>query len=60
MVEDLTVVTYKLLREMNDCAEVDKVWSVEGRLRFTLVGDSNKIVKKVSSVFKPVSEIIRG
>ena len=60
VVEDLTVVTYKLLREMNDCAEVDKVWSVEGRLRFTLVGDSNKIVKKVSSVFKPVTEIIRG
>ena len=58
VVEDLTVVTYKKMREMADCKEVDKVWSIDGRLRFTIPGDKN--VYKVKSVFQSLSEILSG
>ena len=54
-VEDLTVVCYKKLREMNDCVDIDKVWSVEGKLRFTLPGDNT--VRKVKSVFDSLQVI---
>ena len=54
-VEDLTVVCYKKLREMNDCVDIDKVWSVEGKLRYTLTGDST--VRKVKSVFDSLQVI---
>ena len=54
-VEDLTAPTYKKLREMNDCMDIDKVWSVEGKLRYTLTGDST--VRKVKSVFDSLQVI---
>ena len=33
VVEDLTSTTYKKMRELADSLEVDKVWSIDGRLR---------------------------
>ena len=58
VVEDLTAPTYKKLREMLDSGRVDKVWAMDGRLRFTVPGD--KIVRKVKSVFSSVDEILSG
>ena len=56
VVEDLTSTTYKKMRELADSLEVDKVWSIDGRLRYTVPGD--KTIYKVKSVFASVSEII--
>ena len=56
VVEDLTPTTYKKMREMANSLEVDKVWSINGRLRYTVPGD--KTIYKVKSVFASVSEII--
>jgi hypothetical protein len=36
---------------------IEKAWSVEGRLRFVLVG-GDKSVKKVKSVFDSVDQIV--
>ena len=58
VVEDLTGPTYKKLREMTSCKFVDKVWSVEGRLRYTRTGD--KTVRKVKSVFMSLEDIIKS
>ena len=55
-VEDLTVACYKKLREMNDCTDIDKVWSIEGKLRYTLTGDGT--VRKVNSVFDSLAVVI--
>ena len=49
VVEDLTSTTYKKMRELADSLEVDKVWSIDGRLRYTVPGD--KTIYKVKSVF---------
>ena len=56
VVEDLTPTTYKKMREMADSLEVDKVWSIDGRLRYTVPGD--KTIYKVKSVFASVAEIL--
>ena len=56
VVEDLTSTTYKKMRELADSLEVDKVWSIDGRLRYTVPGD--KTIYKVKSVFASVLEII--
>ena len=56
--EDLTGPTYKMFKAMVDSPLVDKVWTVDGRLRFTVPGD--KSVKKVKSVFVSVADNIRG
>jgi hypothetical protein len=56
-VEDLTGPSHKKMRELIAEPAVEKVWSVDGRLRFTLVGD-NTIVRRVKSVFDPVAAII--
>ena len=56
VVEDLTPTTHKKMREMANSLEVDKVWSINGRLRYTVPGD--KTIYKVKSVFASVSEIV--
>ena len=54
--EDLTQPTYKKMKELQDHEDVDKAWSFEGRLQFTLVG--SKTVHKVASVYDDVNVII--
>jgi len=55
--EDLTPSTFKALRTLQSDDRVDKVWSVDGRLRFVLSGDSDRKVIKVKNVFDPISSI---
>jgi hypothetical protein len=56
-VEDLTGPSHKKMRELIAEPAVEKVWSVDGRLRFTLVSD-NAVVHRVKSVFDSVASII--
>jgi hypothetical protein len=57
LVEDLTPPNYKKLVEVLGDDRIEKAWSVEGRLRFVLVG-GDKSVKKVKSVFDSVDQIV--
>jgi hypothetical protein len=57
LVEDLTPVNHKTLKDLNSDERVEKVWSVDGRIRFVLSGD-DKSVKRVKSVFDSVESII--
>jgi len=57
LVEDLTSPTFKKLSEILADERVDKAWTIEGQIRFVLVGN-DKTVKKVKSVFDPTSQII--
>ena len=54
--EDLTQPSFKKLKELQSREEIDKAWSVEGKLLFTLMG--GKTVNRVSSVFEDVSVIL--
>jgi hypothetical protein len=59
LVEDLTPPTFKKLSEILADERVEKAWSIEGQIRFVLVGN-DKTVKKVKSVFDPTSKIIES
>jgi hypothetical protein len=56
--EDLTPATFKAMKMLKNCDQVSKVWSVDGQVRFTLMGDTSGAIKKVQSVFLPVEEMI--
>jgi hypothetical protein len=55
--EDLTGPTYKMLRAMSASDLVDKVWSIDGKLRYTVPGD--KTIYKVKSVFTSIENFIK-
>jgi len=59
LVEDLTSPTFKKLSEILADERVDKAWTIEGQIRFVLVGN-DKSVKKVKSVFDPTCQIIES
>jgi hypothetical protein len=56
VVEDLTPANFKMLKLLQGREEVSRVWSIEGKLRFTLL--NNEKVFRVKSVFDPVESII--
>jgi len=56
--EDLTPPTYKALRLLQESRLTESVWTVEGRIRFTLANDPSKSVKKVRSVFDHVEDMV--
>jgi hypothetical protein len=56
VVEDLTGPTYKKLKELQAEERVDKAWSIDGRLRFTLKNDQQ--IRKVKSVYDSVDSIL--
>jgi hypothetical protein len=56
IMEDLTPACYKLLRDLQRSEEVQKAWTVEGRIRFLLTG--SQTIHKVKSVFDSASGII--
>jgi hypothetical protein len=57
--EDLTPLTFKLLRDFQRHQGVDKAWTVDGRIRYVRAGDPDRKVYKVKTIFDPVSDIIR-
>jgi DNA-binding transcriptional MerR regulator len=58
VVEDLTPANYNMLKTLQQREEVDKAWTIEGRIRYTMRGDST--VRRVKSVFDPVENILNG
>jgi hypothetical protein len=56
LVEDLTPANYNMLKQLHSCEEVEKVWSIEGRIRFKKRGQDT--VLKVKSVFDSVDTIV--
>ena len=56
--EDLTAPTFTKLRQLREHSKVDKAWTVEGRIRFTLTDDKDKMVHKVSSVFADTESLL--
>ena len=57
MVEDLTSPTYSLLKALKDHPDVQKAYTIEGRIRFSKVAKPDFILK-VKSVFEPIEKIL--
>jgi len=55
--EDLTPPTFSKLRELRDHKDVDKAWTVEGRIRYTLTEDKDKFVHKLPSSYSDISSL---
>jgi len=57
-VEELTASTIKRMKELREDDRVERVWSVEGSIRFCLKDDPSK-PRTCYSVYGPISEIIK-
>jgi hypothetical protein len=55
--EDLTPDTAHKVKELRSCELVERVWTIDGRIRFTKVGDPNHIIK-ISSPFVSLEEAL--
>jgi hypothetical protein len=58
VVEDLTPANYTMLKSLQQREEVDKAWTIEGKIPYTMRGNST--VRKVKSVFDSVENILSG
>jgi len=58
IVEDLTTATLSKMKELKEDDRIEKVWSTEGSIRFTLVADPAK-VRKFPGAFTPINEAIK-
>lgn len=56
VVEDLTPPTHRLLKDLQADERVEKVWSVNGQIHYTLPGVSG--FKKVKNVFDPIDSFL--
>jgi hypothetical protein len=56
--EDLTPETAMKVKELRNCELVERVWTIDGRIRFTKVGESNNIIK-LTSPYITVEEALR-
>ena len=56
--EDLTPATINKMKELREDERVDKVWSTEGLIRYTLVSDKEK-VRKFPGAFTPLNDAIK-
>ena len=59
LAEDLTPATFNFLRELREDSRVERAWTVDGRIRYTRVGDKDNFVHKISSIFDPIDSIFR-
>jgi hypothetical protein len=55
--EDLTPETARKVKELRGSALVERVWTIDGRIRLTKVGDPNTIIK-VNSPFMSLEEAL--
>jgi len=55
LAEDLTAPNFNKLRELREHKNVDRAWTVEGCLRYTLTDDKDKLVYKLPSAFSDLS-----
>jgi hypothetical protein len=57
VVEELTTATIKRMKELREDDRVERVWLVEGTIRFSLKTDHKP--RTCYSVFGPLAEIIK-
>ena len=58
LLEDLTVPTLRRLKELKEDKRVQKVWTMEGNIKYTL-GTKPALVCKMNSVYKPLEDILK-
>jgi hypothetical protein len=58
IVEDLTKDSHRMLKNLLLDDRVDKAWTMDGSIRFTLVSDQSHSVKRVKSVYDSVDSVI--
>ena len=57
LAEDLTFPTVTKLKELREHKDVDRAWSVEGRIRYTLLEDKDRFVHKLPSSFADITSL---
>ncbi len=58
LVEDLTGPTYKKLKEIQQDERVERAWTMDGSIRFTISGDKSGTIRRVKSIFDPIDVIL--
>lgn len=56
--EDLTSPTFNFLMDLRAHKKVERAWTTEGQIRYTIKGDRTSYVHKVKSVFDNIDAII--
>jgi hypothetical protein len=56
--EDLTSPTFNLLMDLRAHKKIERAWTTEGQIRYTIKGDRTSYVHKVKSVFDNIDTII--
>ena len=56
LVEDLTPASHKMLTALSKHKDVGKVWTIDGYIKFSMVGREG--VMAVKSVFDPLSKVL--
>jgi hypothetical protein len=59
LAEDLTPATFNLLMDLRNNSAVERAWTTEGQVRYTLKDDRTSYVHKVKSVFEPIDSYIK-
>jgi hypothetical protein len=54
--EDLTPATMRKVKELRECERVERVWTIDGRIRFTTVGSN--IIYKLPSPFMAIDDVM--
>lgn len=57
--EDLTPATFNMLMELRSNPAVERAWTTDGQVRYTLKDDRTSYVHKIKSVFEPIESIIK-
>jgi hypothetical protein len=57
LAEDLTTPTHSFMRLLKEDKRTNRVWSIDGQIRFTKDGDVNNFVHKVRSVFDSIDSL---
>jgi len=52
MVEELTPLTFKYLKSLRECSQVNRAWTINGQILYTLNNDPQNTVRRVSSLFE--------
>jgi hypothetical protein len=58
MVEDLTPATYTFLQQLREHDKIERAWTTDGVVRYTLKGDKDNFVYKAKSSFENINRLL--
>jgi hypothetical protein len=58
LVEDLTPATYSFLKNLREHSKVERAWTINGDVRYTLKGDKDGFVYKAKSAFCNINRLL--